>query len=86
MLASLAAVKDLKKIEMLQSVIKIAMTCVHECAKFIISFAQHGFWGEFALSGWGMPHRKLVQAVSFANRYPARLRTEFSNSKTISPN
>jgi len=44
MLASLSEVKDLKKIEMLRSVISIAMTHVVECAKFINSYAQHGFW------------------------------------------
>jgi hypothetical protein len=48
MLASLSEVKDLAKIEMLRSVIKIAVTRVDECAKFIESYAQHGFWGEFA--------------------------------------
>jgi len=47
MLASLSEVKDLRKIDMLQSVIKIALTRVDECAKFIESYAQHGFWGEF---------------------------------------
>jgi hypothetical protein len=34
MLASLSEVKDLSNIEMLQSVIKIAVTCVDECAEF----------------------------------------------------
>jgi hypothetical protein len=46
MLASLSEVQDLKKIEMLRSVISIAMTRVGQCAEFIISYAQHGFWGE----------------------------------------
>jgi hypothetical protein len=46
MLASLSEVKDLNKIEMLRSVISIAMTRVGECAEFINSYAQHGFWGE----------------------------------------
>jgi hypothetical protein len=50
MLESLSEVKDLGKIEMLRSVIKIAVTRVDECAKFIDSYAQHGFWGEFAHS------------------------------------
>jgi len=50
MLASLSEVKDLRKIDMLQSVIKIALTRVDECAKFIESYAQHGFWGEFEWS------------------------------------
>jgi hypothetical protein len=48
MLASLSEVKDLRKIEMLRSVIKIALRHVDECAKFIESYAQHIFWGEFA--------------------------------------
>jgi hypothetical protein len=47
MLASLSEVKDLGKIEMLRAVINIAVTRVDECAKFIESYAQHGFWGEF---------------------------------------
>src|ERR1700730_322650 len=47
MLASLSEVKDLKKIEILRSIISIAMTRVGECAEFINSYAQHGFWGEF---------------------------------------
>ena len=47
MLASLTEVKDLNKIDMLRSVISIAMTRVGECAEFINSYAQHGFWGEF---------------------------------------
>jgi hypothetical protein len=46
MLASLSEVKDLNKIEMLRSVINIAMTRVGESAEFIISYAEHGFWGE----------------------------------------
>jgi hypothetical protein len=46
MLASLFAVKDLNKIEMLRSLIGIAMTRVGECAEFINSYAEHGFWGE----------------------------------------
>jgi hypothetical protein len=41
-------VKDLAKIKMLRSVINIAVTRVDECAKFIESYAQRGFWGEFA--------------------------------------
>jgi hypothetical protein len=47
MLASLAKVKQLEKIKLLQSVISIAMMRVDECAKFIIVYLQHGFWGEF---------------------------------------
>jgi hypothetical protein len=47
MLAALSEMKDLNKIAMLRSVISIAMTRVGECAEFIISYAQHGFWGEF---------------------------------------
>ena len=50
MLASLSEVKDLDKIEMLRTVIGIAMTHVGECAEFINSYAQHGFWGEFVRS------------------------------------
>jgi len=46
MLASLSEVKDLSKIELLRSVIGIAMTRVAECAEFINSYAQHGFWGK----------------------------------------
>jgi hypothetical protein len=48
MLASLSEVKDLAKIEMLRSVINIAVTRVDVCAKFIESCALRGFWGEFA--------------------------------------
>jgi hypothetical protein len=50
MLESLSEVKDLGKIMVLRSVIKIAVTRVDECAKFIESYAQHGFWGGFAHS------------------------------------
>jgi len=45
MLASLSEVKDLNKIEILRSLISTAMTRVAECAEFINSYAQHGFWG-----------------------------------------
>jgi hypothetical protein len=47
MLASLSEVKDLEKIELLRSVIGLAMTRVRECAEFIDAYAQHGFWSEF---------------------------------------
>jgi hypothetical protein len=62
MLASLSEVKDLAKIEMLRAVIKIAVTSVDECAKFIESYAQHGFWGESAhcLAGCDVSQRKLM--------------------------
>ena len=50
MVASLAAAKDLQKIEFLQSVVKLAITQVGECANFIIAYSKHGFWGETTCS------------------------------------
>ena len=47
MLASLSEIKELEKIEILQSVINDAMTRIYDCAEFIQAYAQHGFWGEF---------------------------------------
>jgi hypothetical protein len=46
MLESLSEVNDLAKIELLRSVITVAMTRVDECAKFINAYAQYGFWGD----------------------------------------
>ena len=45
MLASLSEVNDLAKIELLRSVVALAMTRVNECANFINAYARHGFWG-----------------------------------------
>jgi len=52
MLGSLAEVKQLEKIQLLESVINAVMTRVAECAKFIIGYSQHGFWGESTNDYW----------------------------------
>jgi hypothetical protein len=80
MLASLSEVKDLNKIEMLRSVISIAMTRVGECAEFIISYAKHGFWGELSRCLLIDRSHRLSQAASLVNRCQATLRIQFSCS------